>query len=433
MCTNENICQAPTSASPTESSKVITSSPSPKPTPIPIELPIITPPPTWAVVETSSPTLKPTTLKPTPSPTKRPETLLPVTPDPTPNPTPNPTPPSTEIGGSPDKTLSPTTTAIRPTTPLPATPLPTISPATQAPVASGETFSPSPKPTRQPIVTVYNETVSSVMFLYHSDELDPKAEQIWTDVTQETIVDEVAYVSGIGPNRIFVNVVLTHQNPIPARRMLQPSSSSTPGIELEFTTTIIFPSETTYVYNADQLVSSGFDTAEDQELYISELKKEGAPDYFTEVERMGMTVNNKPVLPPSPGTGGGNDAGGSSSVVPVVAGVVCGVLAIVFIVIGVYYTRRNKDSSENGKQSHKTQDSPEHVSLETSKQNEMSAGDTAVHLPEGESYFGTIEATRDAEGGFDDVSTLGDPYMGDAVNANMDTDITVGERCVFFL
>ena len=378
-----------------------------------------------SLVQTLSPTFRPT-----PSPTKRPETLLPVTPDPTPN----PTPPSTEIGGSPEKTLSPTTTAIRPTTPFPATPLPTtISPKTQAPVASGETLSPSPKPTRQPIVTVYNETVSSVMFLYHSDELGPTAQQIWTVVTQETIVDEVAYVSGIGPNKIFVNVVLTHQSPIPARRMLQPSSSSTPGIELEFTTTIIFPSETTYVYNADQLVSSGFDTAEDQEIYISELKKEGAPDYFTEVERMGMTVNNKPLLPPSAGNGGGNDAGGSSSVVPLVAGVVCGVLAIVFIVIGVYYTRRNKNNSEGGKQSHKTQDSPEHVSLETSKQNEMSAGDTAVHLPEGESYFGTIEATRDAEGGFDDVSTLGDPYMGDAVNANMDTDITVGERYVFFV
>ena len=379
MCTNENICQAPASASPTESSKVITPSPSPKPTPIPIELPIITPPPTWAAtsVETLSPTNRPTTLNPTPSPTKRPETLLPVTPDPTPN----PTPPSTEIGGSPDKTLSPTTTAIRPTTPVPATPLPTISPATQAPVASGETSSPSPKPTRQPIVTVYNETVSSVMFLYHSDELDSTAQQIWTDVTQETILDEVADITSIDPNKIFVNVVLTHQNPIPARRMLQQSSTSTPGIELEFTTTIIFPSDTTYTYNASGLVSSGFDTAEDQELYISELKKEGAPEYFTEVERMGMTVNNKPVLPPSPGTGGGNDAGGSSSVVPVVAGVVCGVLAIVFIVIGVYYKRRNKDNSENGKQSHKTQDSPEHVSLETSKQNEMSAGDTAENLP----------------------------------------------------
>ena len=270
------------------------------------------------------------------------------------------------------------------------------------------------------------------MFLYHSDELDPKAEEIWTDVTQETIVDEVAYVSGIEPNKIFVNVVLTHQNPIPARRMLQQSSSSsTPGMELEFTTKIIFPSETTYVYNADQLVSSGFDTAEDQMLYISELKKEGAPEYFTEVERIGLLVNNKPVLPPSAGTEGGDDAGGNNSVVPIVAGVVVGVLAIVFIVIGVYYTRRNKNDSSEGKQSHKTQDSPEHVSLETSKQNELSAGDTAVNLPEGESYFGTIEATRDAEGGFDDVSTLGDPYMGDAVNAVIDSDNTVGERYVF--
>jgi hypothetical protein len=40
-----------------------------------------------------------------------------------------------------------------------------------------------------------------------------------------------------------------------------------------------------------------------------------------------------------------------------------------------------------------------------------------------QSYFGTIQRND-----FDDISTLGDPYMGEVVNREMNTDITVGER-----
>jgi hypothetical protein len=51
--------------------------------------------------------------------------------------------------------------------------------------------------------------------------------------------------------------------------------------------------------------------------------------------------------------------------------------------------------------------------------------------PPTQSYFGTIQSTADD---MDDVSTLGDPFMvmGGDVNARMDADNTVGERCVIY-
>lgn len=47
--------------------------------------------------------------------------------------------------------------------------------------------------------------------------------------------------------------------------------------------------------------------------------------------------------------------------------------------------------------------------------------------PQASSYFGTIESR---EGEQDDVSTLGDPYFGEAVNAVMDTDETVAQSMI---
>ena len=113
------------------------------------------------------------------------------------------------------------------------------------------------------------------------------------------------------------------------------------------------------------------------------------------------------------------------------------VLLIVLIIIGVYYNKRRNQQQE-GKDSHTTQDSSaiNNKTVPVGSQGEVestqpSPGENetgAISLPEAESYFGTIEATRDRDG-FDDVSTLGDPYMGDAV-AVVDADNTVGERYV---
>lgn len=116
----------------------------------------------------------------------------------------------------------------------------------------------------------------------------------------------------------------------------------------------------------------------------------------------------------------------NNSATLVAAGATAGVCAVILtLAIGMFVVRKKK--RELLQQSSKsTQDlTPDRVGLEIETQSE-----TLYQQQQPQSYFGTIHKK---EGEVDDISTLGDPYMGDAVNARMDADNTVGERYAFFV
>jgi len=372
-----------------------------------------------------------------------------------------PTIDDSQTGGT-EKTLSPTDNKVRETNS--PTPEPIIDVTINIPPPNTPTIS----PTIKPISSEYNQTIRSTMVLLYSDILDDISKIIWTDVTEQWITDEVVELTGNQEGMVHVDVDTIQQNLVEPgneedqqnniRRKLQSTNTDplTDSLDIQFQTTIVFPQSGTYEYDMKTLVSSGFDTVDERQEYIKKLQDAGAPDYFTDVTNMLLSVDGTfvqakpsegtteppPVDPTDPDNAvdNGSTEGEKNSVVPIVAGVVGGVLLIIFIVIGVYYNKRRNQQQE-GKDSHTTQDSSgiNNKTVPVGSQGEVestqpSPGENetgAISLPEAESYFGTIEATRDRDG-FDDVSTLGDPYMGDAV-AVVDADNTVGERYVLLL
>lgn len=359
---------------------------------------------------------------------------------------------SSQSGGT-EKTLSPTNNKVRETNS--PTPAPIIDVTINIPPPNTPTIS----PTLKPISSEYNQTIRSTMVLLYSDILDDISKIIWTDVTEQWITDEVVELTGNQEGWVHVDVDIIQQNLVEPggrmniRRKLQ-EDPLTDSLDIQFQTTIVFPQSGTYEYDIKTLVSSGFDTVDERQEYIKKLQEAGAPDYFTDVSNMLLSVDGTfvqakpgeesteppPVDPTDPDNAVDNGTESEkNSVVPIVAGVVGGVLLIVFIVIGVYYNKRRNQQQE-GKDSHTTQDSSginkqptvpgSQGEIESTQPSPGENETGAISLPEAESYFGTIEATRDRDG-FDDVSTLGDPYMGDAV-AVVDADNTVGERYVLF-
>ena len=371
--------------------------------------------------------------------------------------TPVPTIDDSSQSGGTEKTLSPTDNKVRDTNS--PTPAPIIDVTINIP-PPGTT--PTLSPTIKPISSEYNQTIRSTMVLLYSDILDDVSKIIWTDVTEQWITDEVVELTGNEEGWVHVDVDIIQQNLVEpgneedqnnnVRRKLQSTTDPlTDSLDIQFQTTVVFPQSGTYEYDIKTLVSSGFDTVDERQEYIKKLQEAGAPNYFIDVNNMllsvdGTFVQAKPsestdptdVDPTDPDNAVDGTESEKNSVVPIVAGAVGGVLLIVFIVIGVYYNKRRNQQQE-GKDSHTTQDSsginkqptvPGSQGEVESTQPSPGENETgAISLPEAESYFGTIEATRDRDG-FDDVSTLGDPYMGDAV-AVVDADNTVGERYVY--
>ena len=271
---------------------------------------------------------------------------------------------------------------------------------------------------------------ASRMVLYYMESMDEESKQSWIDVTLKTIHREVAAMVGIEPKKVEVDVVVDHVDEIPLSRARMLSAAndtvwslrrrrqqqSLLPIEIQFNTSIRFPSERDD-WDATQLVAAAFQTQKEQTKYIVELKIENM-DRFWSVERFAMEVEGELVTEPSTVVDRGN-----GSVYYIVALSVGGVIVLVFAVgTGVYCVKRKaKKGMEDARLAIKAQQNdPDRVGLEIETKS-----DTLNNHPQ--SYFGTIRSKEDSS---DDISTLGDPFMGDAFPAVMDTDNTVGERYV---
>mmetsp|Transcript_10925 Transcript_10925/g.20355 ORF Transcript_10925/g.20355 Transcript_10925/m.20355 type:complete len:518 (+) Transcript_10925:488-2041(+) len=324
-------------------------------------------------------------------------------------------------------------------------------------------------PTAAPPMRKYQ--VPSRMVLYHSELLDANSEKVWMDATEETVHNEAVAKIGMPPELVRVKVELGNQNALEPLRMLKrnhdddvlvapPGSmrnlqqlSQTP-LQIQFNVTIQFAS-VDEDWDAAQIVASGFQSPAQQKNYIKSLQEGEDSSTFDSLERMSMEVgeyfdSEKETPSQIDGTlngaegsdhamagyekeaGNTTTAGGNENrmyfIIATVVGSVCILLFAVAIVI--YIATRNKGTERNEKAQYfpttaaTSQD--HHLPLDEIRMEVETKCETLYHQQTPTSYIGTIESKEDA----DDVSTLGDPYMGDAVNAVMDADHTVGESMV---
>ena len=266
------------------------------------------------------------------------------------------------------------------------------------------------------------------MVLFYSDKLDGDLKASWIDVTEEVIQKETALYVGVLPSVVKVNVVITKQTLLASSRsrMLNTNrymhamsigalrrnlQSSLPSLEIEFDSFIQFPSEEEN-WSSFRMVAGGFRPSREQARYILDLKSGNTTD-FSNLNSMTLEVEGEIV------TESIVDPVKDNTLYFIIAGAVGGVLVLVLSLGIIYYRGQNK-RIESGSVEFKVQV----VEVDKDGGGEYAPTDTDTFQDTyHQSYFGTIQRND-----FDDVSTLGDPYMGEVVNPAMNTDITVGER-----
>lgn len=267
------------------------------------------------------------------------------------------------------------------------------------------------------------------MVLYYMESMDEESEQSWIDVTHKTIHREVAAMTGIEPKKVEIDIVLESLDELPLsrermlsvddtvqvtleRRFRRRQQSLIP-IEIHFNSSIRFSSKRDD-WDATQMVAAAFQTQKEQTKYIVELKIENM-DHFWSVGKFTMEVEGELVTEPSTVVDEG-----TVSVYFVVALAVGGVILLILaLATGMYCAKRKANQKKkDARLALKSQQTdPDRVGLEIETKS-----DTLNHP---QSYFGTIRSKEDSS---DDISTLGDPFIGDAFPAVMDTDNTVDER-----
>ena len=227
------------------------------------------------------------------------------------------------------------------------------------------------------------------------------------------------------------------------RRVLQEEGGGGGGggplnpLRLSFRTTLEFYSIQSK-WDGDKLIAAGFITPSQQKEYISELQRRERGSFGT-VEGMVMSVNGQVI---TVSTDDNKNITTSNTLTYIIAGVVAGVLVLFVVGGGVYYVKRRNNRRNSGFVNHKGGFSGKYPDKKspTSSNFYNGSGNTGTMMssppnnsfppppPQSSSpvgdYFGTIEPRP----GEDDVSTLGDPYIGDVnVNQAMGGDNTVTE------
>ena len=179
--------------------------------------------------------------------------------------------------------------------------------------------------------------------------------------------------------------------------------------------------------DAIDIVVSGFSTSNRQTEYIYSLKSADSAT-FGNIDRMIMHVNGVRVVTPGidnnqlpdGGDGSGNNMG------TIIGAAVGGVLGLFILIGAIFYTKKHRqlDPSKSGTplKDTKVMMGNDMMGKEWSSRN--NAPESPDERTDSSPYLGTIESRE----GEDDVSTLGDPYFGEAIDAR-DTG-TVAESMV---
>jgi len=396
-------------------------------------------------VDTPPPTPVPTTMEtpePTPVPTQNPITMFPTgkpTFEPSPQPTSPPTSPPTIMEPVATTTDATTTTTVAETTTTSTEASTTTAMITTTTIAPDITTTTATTTTSTVPATTSSTTttktlsqkqiVPSSMTLYNVGELDSTAlnkwrtktiQQIITHSEDEDITVTLDNVSQVAVGRRFLRQQQEEQQ---HSRILADDGY----LKIDFDALVETESNGGLTeQDAEDIVASGFSTAARQTEYIYLLKSADSAT-FGDIDRMIMVVDGTKVV--TPGIDGaqkpdGVDGGGSNMGI-IIGAAVGGVLAVFILIGSMFYTKRGKqlEPSKSGSPLKDTKVMRDDVmGKEWSMQNAPESPDEEQTCAS--PYLGTIESRE----GEDDVSTLGDPYFGEAIDAR-DTG-TVAESMV---
>jgi hypothetical protein len=398
-------------------------------------------------VDTPPPTPVPTTMEtpePTPVPTQNPITMFPTgkpTFEPSPQPSSPPTSPPTimEPVATTTTTDATTTTTVADTTTTSTEASTTTAMITTTTIAPDTTTTTATTTTSTVPATTSSTTttktlsqkqiVPSSMTLYNVGELDSTAlnkwrtktiQQIITHSEDEDITVTLDNVSQVAVGRRFLRQQEEEQQ---HSRILADDGY----LKIDFDALVETESNGGLTeQDADDIVASGFSTAARQTEYIYLLKSADSAT-FGDIDRMIMVVDGTKVVTPGIDDAqkpDGGDGGGSNMGI-IIGAAVGGVLAVFILIGSVFYIKRRKQlepikSGSPLKDSKVMRDDV--MGKEWSMQNAPESPDEEQTCAS--PYLGTIESRE----GEDDVSTLGDPYFGEAIDAR-DTG-TVAESMV---
>mmetsp|Transcript_10230 Transcript_10230/g.15393 ORF Transcript_10230/g.15393 Transcript_10230/m.15393 type:complete len:716 (+) Transcript_10230:415-2562(+) len=413
-----------------------TNSPTPKPTPKPSPVPSVSP--------TGSPSVSPSA-SPTASPSDFPSTTPTVFPTISPKPTPLVWPSaSPTLSSSP--TISPSSRPSSSPTGSPSS-IPTLSPTTPSPIAADETTSPtvapiSPPPTPPATsalqrVLIEKEPTSITLKNAYKMRKGSTAYEAWEEATKDRIRRYTQELIEETSGEKDVDVVVTIEEVVQrgeqegsgrrrlgGGRVLQEMEGPSNPLRLSFRTTLEFYSKESK-WDGSDLIAAGFIEPSQQTEYISELQKKEEESFGT-VQSMAMSVNGRVVTKETDA----QPLVKSNSMIVIIAGAVSGL--VLFAIAGAYYVKRRKNRRNSGFVNNgKKSSSSDFYNGSGNTGTMMSSPPTKsfpppppqTASPVGD-YFGTIEPRP----GEDDVSTLGDPYIGDVhVNQAMGGDNTVTE------
>lgn len=275
------------------------------------------------------------------------------------------------------------------------------------------------------------------------------AYKVWEESTKERIekfaqelIEEVTGEKGVVVTVLIEDVVQRGDSKTSGgrrRRVLQEQAvegGPMKPLRLSFRTTLEFYSNQSN-WDGSELIAAGFITPSQQNEYIAELQRRERESFGT-VKSMVMSVNGQ-VITLSTDTNESIATG--NTLTYIITGVVCGVLVLFAAGGGVYYVKRRNNRRNSGFVNHKGL-SGKYPDKKSPTNFYNGSGNTGTMMssppnnsfppppppqssgsPVGD-YFGTIEPRP----GEDDVSTLGDPYIGDVhVNQAMGGDNTVTE------
>mmetsp|Transcript_36865 Transcript_36865/g.77827 ORF Transcript_36865/g.77827 Transcript_36865/m.77827 type:complete len:979 (-) Transcript_36865:324-3260(-) len=299
--------------------------------------------------------------------------------------------------------------------------------------------------------------------------LDSSLVEVTVELNGQDHLEQVRMLSGIhGDTQTMEDIGLQHRD---FRRHL---TESPLPLQVTFTTTVQFPSENGAL-NAKQLVSSAFQSRPKQRDYINALKEEKTDDgvaYFESLDNVSIEVDgvkvtdgeSKPKGTSEEATDGAGDGeildetprgtidgakksdeeindsnkGNKNTMYVIIAAIAAGACIMLFgMAIGVYYITRKKNraTADTAKSTTASRKADPRIFTSNDKMGTYDIDKTGLEIEtKSETYMLNHQPTPTSyigeEAEVDDVSTLGDPYMGDAVNAVMDTDNTVGESMV---
>jgi len=398
---------------------------------------------------TSPPTPVPTTVEtqePTEVPSKNPITLFPTV-KPSFGPSPQPTNPPTVIV----EPVTTTTTTVATTT-VAAVTTTTSTEASTTTTAPDDNASTSTTTTTTSTTTgtttetsPQRQVVPSTMTLFNVGELDVTALSKWETKTIQQIMKHsdnmdftvtLSDVSQLATSRRRRNLRQLkeegQQQQQQYSRIL--ADDDTAATDLKITFDAVLETESNNNNNgflteqdASDIVVAGFSTSARQTEYIYSLKSADSAT-FGNIDRMNMFVNGQQVVTPGIGGNQKQDGGdGGSNMGIIIGGAAGGGALVLFILIGsIFYTKRRKQVQPKKvgsplKDIKATAVGDDIMGKEWSMQNVPESPDEKTCSSP---YLGTIESRE----GEDDVSTLGDPYFGEAIDAR-DTS-TVAESMV---